>query len=152
MPDISESDPRLHMAVGYDGSEPARRALDAAVRLLRGRSGDIEVIYVASISGLDALSVDAVAEMEADFDEIAKDLRASAAEQLTGHDISWEFQRRQGPVTHELLEEIAAIDHAHPGDTTVVVVGSSSSASHRLIGSVAVGLARHCPVPLMIVP
>jgi nucleotide-binding universal stress UspA family protein len=152
MPDTTESNPRLHLAVGYDGSEPAKRALDAAVRLLRGRSGDIEVIYVATIPGMDALSVDAVAEMEADFDEIAKDLRASAAEQLKGHHITWDFQRRQGPIAHELLEAAAAIENAHPGDTTVVLVGSSSHASHRLIGSVAVGLARHCPVPLTIVP
>jgi nucleotide-binding universal stress UspA family protein len=31
-------------------------------------------------------------------------------------------------------------------------VGSSSNAAHRLLGSVAVNLARHAPVPLIIVP
>jgi nucleotide-binding universal stress UspA family protein len=34
----------------------------------------------------------------------------------------------------------------------VIVVGSSSHATHRLVGSVAVSLARHSPVPLVIVP
>ncbi|HYZ55209.1 MAG TPA: hypothetical protein VE733_17145 [Streptosporangiaceae bacterium] len=33
-----------------------------------------------------------------------------------------------------------------------LVVGSSSQAAHRMIGSVAVSLARHTPVPLVIVP
>lgn len=152
MPDSPETDPHLHMVVGYDGSDPANRALDAAVRLLHGRHGGIDVIYVANLPGLDALSFGAVAEMELDFDEVEKDLRASVAERLNGRGIAWDFQRRQGPIAHELIEAATAVEQAHPGDTTVVVVGSSSHASHRLVGSVAVGLARHCPVPLTIVP
>ncbi|MGH3187598.1 MAG: hypothetical protein ACRDOL_10120 [Streptosporangiaceae bacterium] len=32
------------------------------------------------------------------------------------------------------------------------MLGSSSQAAHRMVGSVAVSLARHAPVPLMIVP
>jgi nucleotide-binding universal stress UspA family protein len=32
------------------------------------------------------------------------------------------------------------------------MVGSSSHATHRVAGSVAVGLARRSPVPLIIVP
>jgi nucleotide-binding universal stress UspA family protein len=32
------------------------------------------------------------------------------------------------------------------------VVGSSSLAAHRVVGSVAVSLARHSPVPLVVVP
>jgi nucleotide-binding universal stress UspA family protein len=31
-------------------------------------------------------------------------------------------------------------------------VGSSSLVAHRVVGSVAVGLARHSPVPLIVVP
>jgi nucleotide-binding universal stress UspA family protein len=33
-----------------------------------------------------------------------------------------------------------------------IIVGSSSHATHRIVGSVAVGVARHSPVPLIIVP
>jgi hypothetical protein len=36
--------------------------------------------------------------------------------------------------------------------TVAIVVGSSSHAAHRAIGSIVVGLARHSPVPLVIVP
>ena len=35
------------LVVGFDGSEPAKRALDAAAALLRGREGRLEVVYVA---------------------------------------------------------------------------------------------------------
>ena len=144
----------LHLVVGYDGSPPARRALDAAVRLLQGRAGRIDVVYVAHLSGLAMLSPGAVAELESDFDEIEQELRAAAAEQLRDPVVAWGFERRQGLVPEELIAAANAIDAvgAGPGGTVVIVVGSSSHAAHRAVGSVAVSLARHSPVPLVIVP
>jgi nucleotide-binding universal stress UspA family protein len=142
----------LHLVVGYDGSPPAMRALDAAVRLLQGRTGRIEVVYVAHLSSLAMLSPGAIAELETDFDEIEQELRTSAAEQLRDHVAAWEFVRRQGIVPDEVLAAAAAIGGSDPGSTVAIVVGSSSSAAHRVLGSVAVSLARHAPVPLIIVP
>lgn len=142
----------LHVVVGYDGSPPASRALDTAVRLLQGRTGVIVVVYVAHLSSLTMLSPDAIGEMEKDFDEIEQELRAQAAEQLRAHEIPWEFQRLQGIIVDQLVAAATAIREAHPGDIVAIIVGSSSHATHRVVGSVAVGLARHSPVPLMIVP
>jgi nucleotide-binding universal stress UspA family protein len=45
-----------HLVVGYDGSPPASRALDAAAQQLQGRPGRIDVVYVAHLSSLVALS------------------------------------------------------------------------------------------------
>jgi nucleotide-binding universal stress UspA family protein len=142
----------VHLVVGYDGSPPTSRALDAAVRLLQGRTGRIEVVYVAHLSSLAALSPGAIAEMEIDFDEVEQDLRAQATEQLRATGAAWDFERRQGIITDELIAAATAIRDAHPGETVAIVVGSSSHATHRVVGSVAIGLARHSPVPLMIVP
>jgi nucleotide-binding universal stress UspA family protein len=75
----TSSPANLHLVVGYDGSPPASRALDAAVGLLRGRDGSIEVVYVAHMPGVDMMSADAMVDVRADFDEIEKELRASAA-------------------------------------------------------------------------
>jgi nucleotide-binding universal stress UspA family protein len=144
--------PRLQLVVGYDGSPPASRALDGAVRLLQGRQGSIDVVYVAHLAAIDMLSADAIVQVEADFDDIEKELRASAAAQLDNHGVAWTFQRRQGAIPEQLIAATSAIQKAHPGDTAVIAVGSSSHASHRVMGSVAVSLARHCPVPVVIVP
>lgn len=143
---------RLHVVVGYDGTPPASRALDAAVRLLRGREGRIEVSYVSHVPGLDMLSADAIVEVRAGFDEIEKELRGSAATRLDGRGVAWEFRRRDGFIGDELIAAATASRDTRPGDTQLILVGSSFHASHRVIGSVAVGLARHCPVPLVIVP
>jgi nucleotide-binding universal stress UspA family protein len=144
--------PNLYLVVGYDGSAPAVRALDAAARLLTGREGRIDVVYVAHIPGIDMMSADAVAQEQVTFDDIERDLRASAAEQLRDREERWEFERRQGLIADQLLAAAKALLESHPGDTVSIVVGSSSQALHRMLGSAAVSLARHSTVPVVIVP
>lgn len=144
--------PKIHMVVGYDGSPPATRALDGAVRLLSGREGDIHVMFVAHVPAVDDLSPDALTQVELSFDEVADELRKQAEEQLRGHEARWNFEWRQGLISAELIAAAARIGEKNPGDTVVIVVGSSSQAMHRLVGSVAVSLSRHSPVPLVIVP
>ena len=145
----------LYLVVGYDGSEPAVRALDAAAALLRGRDGSIDVVYVPHLPAVDMMSADAVAGMETTFDEISRDLQVQASEQLRGREERWRFERGQDmltDITGVLIGAAERIRDAHPGDNVAIVVGSSSQARHRVVGSVAVSLARHAPVPIVIVP
>jgi nucleotide-binding universal stress UspA family protein len=142
----------LRLVVGYDGSPPASRALDAAVNLLQGRNGRIELVYVAHLPSMAALSPGAVAELEIDFDDVERELRTMAAEQLRGREQSWDFERRQGLIAEELIAAAKDLHAANPHATVVIVVGSSSSVAHRVVGSAAVSLARHSPVPLIVVP
>ena len=162
MPEITNIQPQdaaaipplahLRLVTGYDGSPPASRALDTATAVLQGRQGSIEVVYVAHVPSVDMMSADAIVQVEADFDNIEKELRACAATQLDGRGVAWTFQRRQGLIAGELIAAATAIGNADPSDTVAIVVGSSSHASHRILGSVAVGLARKCPVPVVVVP
>ena len=142
----------LHLVVGYDGSPPATRALDAAIRLLQGRDGQIDVVYVTHLAAVDMLSADAIVEVEESFDELERDLRAQAGEQLRGREERWRFDRRGGMISEQLIEAATQIRDAHPDDNTAIVVGSSTHAAHRMVGSVAVSLARRSPVPVLIVP
>jgi nucleotide-binding universal stress UspA family protein len=142
----------LHLVVGYDGSPPAVRALDAAVRLLHGRTGGIEVVYVAHLPAVDMLSADAIAGVEDSFDEVSRDLHTQAREQLRGREDRWVFARGDGTVPDVLVTTAARLRDTHPADTVAIVVGSSSQAMHRVVGSVAVSLARHADVPIIIVP
>jgi len=142
----------LYLVVGYDGSPPSTRALDAAIRLLRGRTGRIDVVYVAHIPGIDMMSADAVGEMRSDFDEIARDLRTSAGEQLRDREERWTFERRDGLIGEALIAAAKNIGDANPDAIVTIVVGSSSQALHRMVGSAAVALVRHAPVPVVVVP
>ena len=162
MTDIADSQPQaaadallaasLQLVTGYDGSPPATRALGAAATLLRGRPGSIDVVYVAHVPSVDMMSANALAEVEAGFGDVEKELRASAAAQLEGRGVAWEFQRRDGLIAAELIAAASVIGDADPSASVAIVVGSSSRGSHRVVGSTAVALARRCPVPLVIVP
>jgi nucleotide-binding universal stress UspA family protein len=123
-----------------------------AAKMLQGRTGAIHVTYVAHLPGMASLSPGAVTELESDFDDIEQELRTMAGEELRGRADGWDFERREGLISDELLAAAKDLGAAHPDATVVVVVGSSSLAAHRVIGSVAVHLARHSPVPLVIVP
>src|SRR6201992_3896140 len=75
---------KLYLVVGYDGSPPAVRALDSAVKLLHGRDGRIDVTYVAHMTPGETMSAAAIVEMEDIFEEMERDLRKQAGEQLNG--------------------------------------------------------------------
>ena len=141
----------LHLLVGYDGSPPASRALDAAALLLQGRTGRIDVVYVAHTPVVADAPVDPV-DMERGLDQIEQELRALAAGQLRDSRAAWAFHRRQGSTAHELSAAATSIHDANPDRVVMIVAGSSSSAIHRVAGSVAVGLGRHPAVPVLIVP
>ena len=144
--------PHLRVVVGYDGTHPAMRALDAAVHLIQGREGSIEVVYVANTPSVDLLVAYATGDGRAVLDETALNLRAAACVTLNDRGVAWEFHRRNGRVHTELIAAATAIGDKNPGDVVILVVGSSFQAAHRVMGSAAVSLARNCPVPLVIVP
>ena len=110
------------------------------------------MVYVAHTPSMASLSAGAVVELEESFDDIEQDLRVMAGEHVEGQVPGWGFERRQGLIGEELIAAAKDISAAQPQATAVIVVGSSSLVTHRLVGSVAVGLARHSQVPLIIVP
>src|ERR1700759_2332233 len=122
MPMSTDTPPpvNLYLVVGYDGSDPSSRALDAAVRLLQGRAGRIDVLYVAHLPAADSLSADAIGELEGDFGDIAQELRASAGEHLNGREDGSAFVRRDGQIADELMKYASGLGAAHPGDTAAI--------------------------------
>jgi nucleotide-binding universal stress UspA family protein len=143
----------LQLIVGFDGSAPAVRALDTAARMLSGRPpGRITVAWVAHLSSAVELSAEAAAIVESDFDQVAAEIRAAAAKQLGDSAVTWDFQWRQGLIAQELITIAESVRAERPDDVVIVLVGSSSSAMHRVVGSVAVTLAHHSPVPITVVP
>ena len=143
---------QAHLVVGFDDSPPAQRALAAATRLLSVRPGRITVVWVAHLTSAVELSADAVAIVESDFGQVAQEIRTAVGEQLAGSGLTWDFRWRQGQIAHELIAAAESVQADRPDDMVVILVGSSSSAMHRVVGSIAVSLAHHSPVPVTIVP
>ena len=62
------------------------------------------------------------------------------------------FSARTSAVKYSIPSSRARSLRRVSSDTVAIVVGSSSHAMHRVVGSVAVSLARHSPVPIVVVP
>jgi nucleotide-binding universal stress UspA family protein len=139
----------LVLVVGFEGSDPARRALAAAGRILQGRAGWIEVVYVEPTEG----GADEWSEPAADvMDSLGPaqvDLHYQVRSVLEAEKPAWRLRSARGAVAAELTRAAVAIaDEGGPSRTVVIVVGSD----RRLAFSVPVTLARQSSFPVIIVP
>ena len=139
----------LVMVVGYEGSDPARRALAAAGRILGDREGWIEVVYVEPTEGGDDHSSEPAADVTDSLGSTAVDLRYEVRSVLEAEKQPWRLRSTSGAVAEELVEAARAIAHeGGPSRTVVIVVGSDQ----RLAFSVPITLARKSGFPVVIVP
>jgi nucleotide-binding universal stress UspA family protein len=131
--------------VGVDGTDTAMRAAAYAFGLARRQGYRLLVAFVAARSGLTLTGQAAAFEHRTQLQlcaELSAEIR-SAAEELS---VPVTFVKIHGdPVT--ALREAADCCHA---DT--VVVGASTSAGHRIAGSVATRLIRAGHWPVIVVP
>jgi nucleotide-binding universal stress UspA family protein len=139
----------LVLVVGYEGSDPARRALAAAGRILQGREGWIEVVYVGPTEGGAEDSSEPAADMLDSLGSAQVDLHYEARSLLDAEKQPWRLRSTRGAVAEELTRAARAIaDGGGPSRTVVIVVGSD----HRLAFSVPITLARQSSFPVIIVP
>ena len=139
----------LVLVVGYEGSDPARRALAAAGRILRDREGWIEVVYVEpNEGGVDDSSQPAADVMDS-LGSAQVDLHYEVRSVLEAEKQPWRLRSTSGAVAEELTRAARAIaDEGGPSRTVVIVVGSD----HRMAFSVPITLARQSSFPVIIVP
>jgi nucleotide-binding universal stress UspA family protein len=153
-------DTPVYAVVGYDGSGSAKRALDAAARLLHDRPGGMEIVYVAHMSVMAgaAVSADATARLSQSFDDTTRELSGEVRahlqdSHLRGAAQRWHFQRRNGGIADELLSVAEGLRDRHgPDASVVIVVGRSEHGYHHVLGSVPQALERHDHFPVIVIP
>jgi nucleotide-binding universal stress UspA family protein len=133
--------------VGVDGTATAMRAASFAFGMARRQNCRLLVTFVAARSALSGLgpSVAVTAETEALlrlYGELREEMRAGAEE--LGVPVT--FMKVHGDPYATLREA------ADTNQVDVVVVGASTSAGHRIAGSVATRLIRAGHWPVLVVP
>jgi nucleotide-binding universal stress UspA family protein len=136
--------------VGIDGSTTSLRAGAYAAGLARRQGARIIAVYVGSLSAMSGAEPGADAALFAaqseTFDRTATDLRRMSEEMARERGIAMTFVAARGDSFTELLR-IAAETRAD-----AIVVGASTKAGHRLVGSLAVRLVRAGKWPVTVVP
>ncbi|HVA32615.1 MAG TPA: universal stress protein [Candidatus Baltobacteraceae bacterium] len=140
--------------VPVDGSEYALHALDTAADLGRATGATIIVCHVVDIAKASMMSFGEAQLVAACFDALHQEgegIVRDAVQHLRdrlGNDASIESRIAQGNTVEEITR-IAAEMHA-----TWIVMGSHGRTGlvRMLMGSIAEGVLRHSPVPIVIVP
>jgi hypothetical protein len=139
----------LVLVVGYEGSDPARRALAAAGRILRDREGWIEIVNVKPTEGGVQDSAEPSADVIDSLDAAQADFHYEVRSVLDAEKQPWRWRSARGSVAEELTAAARAIaDEGGPSRTVVIVVGSD----RQLAFSVPIMLARRSSFPVVIVP
>jgi nucleotide-binding universal stress UspA family protein len=137
--------PRL-VLVAVDGSDTSMRAGAYAAGLTRRQNARLVVLFVRTTSALIAASPAAVSAMRETSESVAAELRESVRVQSANLGINASFVDREGnPFTEivRLADELRA---------DAVVIGASSKAGHRFVGSLAVHLVKAARWPVTVVP
>jgi nucleotide-binding universal stress UspA family protein len=136
--------------VGVDGSVTSLRAGAYAVGLARRQGARLVCVYVEQPSAMYGAAAGTgaavLAEQERAFSETAADLRRRVEEGAADRGVRLTFVTAVGDPYHELrrvADEVRA---------DAVVVGASTKAGHRLVGSLAVRLVKAGRWPVTVVP
>lgn len=143
----------LVLVVGFDGTEPALRALRSAADVLQQRPGRMDVVFVAHVPSTVALAAQAISAVREGLDTEERDLAKKADEILGDTDVKWRFQRRNGEIAAELLaagkEEL---DSEGPNTKVVLVVGGSAHKIDRYLNSTPAKVIRQDRFEVFVVP
>ncbi len=134
------------LLVGVDGSDTSLRAGAYAAGMARRQQARLVILYVRPFSAVSGMSAGAAACLRESQDFVADELRQSALEQGARLGIDIDFVERDGNPYAEIVrlaDEIKA---------DAVIVGASTKAGHRFVGSLAVHLVRASRWPVTVVP
>jgi len=144
------TDGPMVILVGVDNSVTSLRAGAYAAGLARRQGARLVVVYVEQPSALYGAAASGgaavIAEQERAFSETAADLRRRVDEAVAERGVPTTFIVAAGDPYHELrrvADEVRA---------DAVVVGASTKAGHRLVGSLAVRLVKAGRWPVTVVP
>ena len=147
-PDARAAEP-VTLVVGFDDSEPARRALTWGADLLRTRPGALHVVYADHALIDSDLTGFGRTEMDEDRDEKAARVAEAAKEIAAAAGTPYTFERRQESPADAILHAAGSYAAAQPASTPVLVTGRSHHVPHRVIGSVPVRLLHESPYPVL---
>lgn len=139
----------------YDGSNPARHAIEVAGELLGGGPAVVLSVWepftpslLAPVSGTVALATGLAKE----FDEISVDLATKCADEGVTAATAAGFDGTPLVVHGKPRDVIVKAAEAHRARAVVMGNRGQGGAESALYGSVSTAVLHRCPVPVLVVP
>ncbi len=134
------------IVVAVDGSITSLRAAFYAAGLARRQSAELVVVYVAGGSAMANFVPAAGAAVDEAQHDVAEELREQVENGAAQAGIRARFIERRGDPFTEISKVCTKVI------ADAVVVGSSTSQGHRLVGSIGIRLVRAGLWPVTVVP
>lgn len=134
------------IVVGVDGSPTSLHAGAYAMGLARRQRSKLIVVYVENTTAMAAMMPATAGAYAESVDQLGGELRQQVEEYAAEAGVACEFIAVKGNPYVELSRV------ADENQADAMVVGSSSSAGHRFVGSLAVHLVRAGRWPVTVVP
>jgi len=140
----------VRLLVPIDGYPPSMRALDVAVEFAAARGGDVVICYVVDLAEVAVLTGGEAQLLPSCLEQAESRGNAILAAALShvGSRVHVSTRRAEGEPVEE-IERLAAQTGAD-----IVVLGSHgrSGIARAVMGSVAEGVVRRAPIPVIVVP
>jgi nucleotide-binding universal stress UspA family protein len=137
--------PRVILA-GVDGSDTSMRAAAYAWGLARRQGSRLVLVHAAPAGGLSSATPGGAALMHEATAQIIQDLRAQAERAAAQDIVDYEIITEQGDAYGVITRTADTVK------ADAVIVGASTQAGHRFIGSVAIRLVKAGRWPVTVVP
>jgi nucleotide-binding universal stress UspA family protein len=139
----------------YDGSEPARRAIEAAGELLKGGPALVLTVwepYRPSLLSPVSSTIGVASGIAKEFDEVSVDIATKTAEEGAGIASAAGFEDVKPLIVHGKPRD-AIVEAAEEHNARIVVMGNrgQGGAESVLYGSVSTAVLHRAPVPVLVV-
>jgi nucleotide-binding universal stress UspA family protein len=141
--------------VAVDGSDTSLHALQQAIELARNLSATLRIVHVVDMNWLPlgpelAIDIEAISTVRRSAGE---KILAAAREtaQKAGLESESALMETETPTQH-VAETIAKEASRWPADLVVLGTHGRRGFERMLLGSVAEGMARRSPVPVLLIP
>jgi nucleotide-binding universal stress UspA family protein len=141
--------------VALDGSDTSLHALQQAIELARNLSATLRIVHVVDMNWLPlgpelAIDIEAISAVRRSAGEKILAVARETA-QKAGLEAESTLMETETPTQH-VAETIAKEASRWPADVVVLGTHGRRGFERMLLGSVAEGMARRSPVPVLLIP
>ena len=140
-----------HILAAVDDSATSDRSLQEAIGLAKDQHAKLRIVYVVDKATI-YNSTQLPPEIESAWIELGHDILNKALQSARSDGIDAEVKLLETEIIGEGMAE-AIVEEAKAWQADIVVLGTHgrSGLKHLLMGSVAEGIVRNCPVPILLV-
>jgi nucleotide-binding universal stress UspA family protein len=141
-----------HILIAVDGSDTSNKALAEAINLAKDQQAELKIVYtVDEASIFTAADIPDPVRIEQTWVEAGKKILEEAKQKAQAAGVQVETKILETDMSNTIADSIVGEAKSWPADIIVAGTHGRRGISHLMMGSVAEGITRITPVPLLLI-